>query len=58
MLNTSWLCCFVDIRGHFTFWISPSLSAVSGIAERTHRPQGVIILGIYMSSKYLLLVLS
>ena len=29
--------------GHFTFWISPSLS---GIAERTHRPQGVMIVGI------------
>jgi len=30
-----------DTLGHFTFWISPSLS---GIAERTHRPQGGIIL--------------
>ena len=39
--------------GHFTFWISPSLS---GIAEQNRcialslRPQGVIIAGIYMSS--------
>jgi len=43
--------------GHFTFWISPSLS---GIAERnrcavTHMPQGVIIVGIHVL-KYLLLI--
>jgi len=35
--------------GHFTVWISLSLS---GIATYTHMPQGVIliIMGIYMSS--------
>ena len=32
--------------GHFTFWISPSLSKTAV----THRPQGVIIVVIYMSS--------
>ena len=43
--------------GRFTFWISPSLG---GVAAYTHRPQGVIIVGIYMSSNiyYLLLYLS
>jgi len=31
--------------------------SLSGIAECTHRPQGVIIVGIYMSSNYYLLIL-
>jgi len=35
--------------GHFTFWISLSLSE---IAEHTHRPQGVNYHGIYMSSNF------
>jgi len=39
---------------HLTFWISPSLSdrSAESLSETavTHRPQGVIIVGIYMSS--------
>ena len=38
---------FIYTLDHFTFWISLSLS---GIATYTHRPQGVIIVGIYVSS--------
>ena len=37
----------VTILGHFSFWIIPSLSR---IPMCTHRPQGVIVVGIYMSS--------
>jgi len=48
--------------GHFTIWITPSLSdrSVKSLSETavTHRPLGVIIVGIYMSSNiyYLLLL--
>jgi len=45
---------------HLTFWISPSLSdrSAESLSETavTHRPQGVIIVGIYMSSNILLLL--
>ena len=47
---------------NLTFWISPSLSdrSAESLSETavTHRPQGVIIVGIYMSSNiyYLLLL--
>ena len=40
--------------GHFTFWIRLSLS---GIATCTHRPQGVITVGVYMSSNILLFII-
>ena len=47
-----------DTLGHYTCWITLSLS---GITTCTHRPGGVIIMDIYMSSHiyyYLLLYLS
>ena len=50
---------FLNTVGHFTFWISPSLS---GIAQRkcetavTHRPQGVIIVGILHVLKYFFII--
>jgi len=46
-LSTQWLFHFLDV-----FCSAESLSETTV----THRPQGVIIVGIYMSSKYLLLL--
>ena len=47
---------FTLTLGHFTFWISPLLSGSETAV--THRPQGVIIVGIYMTTNiyYLLLL--
>jgi len=42
-----------DTLGHFTFWISLSLS---GIATCTHRPQGVLS-GVFTRRKYLLFII-
>ena len=39
---------FVKYIGSFDFF--ESVLSLSGIATCTHRPQGVIIMGIYMSS--------
>ena len=46
--------CIKTQGGHFTSWISPSLR---DSAERTHRPQGVIIVGIYMSSNIIIIII-
>jgi len=40
----------VKTLGHFTFWISVFAQRNLSETAVTHRPQGVIIVGIYMSS--------